>query len=282
MILQDRGVIRLSISQMIGIPFSENARHTESRTAFQLLAFAKDRLWADLGGFAQVPRRWRGGPHDLLYRRCPGHPNAVATSGEDESVIPSFRLRGAVVSSCRVRVTYRMFYAVATSGESESRSFTCLSSGPRLLGASDWSQPLPAHDLNRRTSITAVELQPPDHPRLDLVLASSLSYGVPTYGRLSVDASCQRYSAPLAGLGTSPHSHPFLWMASAFGRAELIIANQSRPAMHGIKSSWKLSPPYQTWLGYLGPPSWPKFSSSSSPCSYLSSVRLRCSPNLGV
>lgn len=57
LILQDRGVIRLSISQMIGIPFSENARHTESRTAFQLLAFAKDRLWADLGGFAQSSRQ---------------------------------------------------------------------------------------------------------------------------------------------------------------------------------------------------------------------------------
>ena len=115
-------------------------------------------------------------------------------------------------SSCRARVTYRMFYAVATSGESESRSFTFPSSGSARSGLQ-----IP----HRRTSPATVELLMPDHPDLIPVFASLHSYGAPTYGRLSVDASCQRYSAPLAGLGTSFHTAFLPLDGECVGRARI-------------------------------------------------------------
>lgn len=125
-------------------------------------------------------------------------------------------------SSCRARVTYRMFYAVATSGESESRSFTFPSSGSARSGLQ-----IP----HRRTSPATVELLMPDHPDLIPVFASLHSYGAPTYGRLSVDASCQRYSAPLAGLGTSLHTQSFLltcecvWSGKIYRRRSILAGH---------------------------------------------------------
>lgn len=151
-------------------------------STFELLAFAQVQLWAELRGFAQSPpvlrgrRRRKEGPMCVLYRMGSGPftPSLPAAKCEALAFFLSVVWHPLISSFSR---TYRMFYPVATSGDLKdfhSRPFIRLP----VLGLQIARAPLPRRGLDRRMSLSAVELLAPDNQTWAPVLLS-LPFYVP-------------------------------------------------------------------------------------------------------